>query len=383
MESAGYAVWRCPTDLGESNLKQPLVSVVTPFHNTETYLKQCIESVLAQSYTNFEYILVDNCSTDGSVEIAEKFAVLDARIRIVRRENLLSQVQNYNGALAEISGVSEYCKIVQADDWIFPDCLKLMVEVFERSESIGLVGAYDLKGNAVRGSTFPYRPSPISGKETAKLYLREGIFPFGSPTTVMYRSSVVRETQPFYDESRLHEDTEKCMQILEKWDFGFVYQVLSFLRVGNESITSAAKSFYPDKVDRYIIVQRYAPNFLDTDEAETLRNRTKREYYEFLSQNALRFLEASFWKYQRDGLSTLGEKLEWQLLSFQIAKDLLWSILNPAATIQQVLRIAMRKPIGRVAESSSALADVTGDVKTQSTTESLLGDAKRDLSERS
>src|ERR1700691_640839 len=99
-------------------MKEPMVSVVTPFHNTAPYLAQCIESVLAQSYSRFEYILADNCSTDGSGEIAETYARLDARIRLVRREQVLSQVQNYNSSLAVISEVSQYCKIVQADDWI-------------------------------------------------------------------------------------------------------------------------------------------------------------------------------------------------------------------------------------------------------------------------
>jgi glycosyltransferase involved in cell wall biosynthesis len=110
-------------DHEEKLLSQPLISVVTPFHNTAPYLAQCIESVLAQSYSNFEYLLVDNCSTDGSGEIADTYAHRDSRVRLIRRSQLLSQVQNYNQALAEISEASEYCKIVQADDFIFPDCL--------------------------------------------------------------------------------------------------------------------------------------------------------------------------------------------------------------------------------------------------------------------
>ena len=60
---------------------QPLVSVVTPFYNTADYLRECIESVLAQTYTRFEYILVDNQSTDGSAEIAAEYSKRDSRIR--------------------------------------------------------------------------------------------------------------------------------------------------------------------------------------------------------------------------------------------------------------------------------------------------------------
>ena len=128
-------------------------------------MAQCIESVLAQTYSAFEYILVDNCSTDGSGEIAEKYARRDPRIRLIRRSQLLSQVQNYNRALAEISEASQYCKIVQADDFIFPECLRVDGEAFEQSETIGLVSSYGLKGNVVRGSGFPYRTTPFSGKK--------------------------------------------------------------------------------------------------------------------------------------------------------------------------------------------------------------------------
>src|SRR5215472_1364030 len=207
-----------------------LVSVITPFHNTANYLRECIESVLKQTYKNFEYILVDNCSSDGSGDIAQEYARQDSRIRIFSQQALLCQVPNYNSALTRISPESEYCKIVQADDFLFPDCLNLMVRAFEQSESIGLVSAYDLKGGVIRGSGVPFQAGFFPGREIAKLYLRKSVFPFGSPTTVMYRSSVVRSQSPFYAESLLHEDTEKCMQILENWDFAFVYQVLSFLR---------------------------------------------------------------------------------------------------------------------------------------------------------
>ncbi len=63
---------------------RPLVSVVTPFFNTAPYLAEYIESVLAQSYSQFEYILMDNCSTDGSSEIAATYASRDPRIRLIR-----------------------------------------------------------------------------------------------------------------------------------------------------------------------------------------------------------------------------------------------------------------------------------------------------------
>jgi len=336
-------------------LSQPLVSVVTPFHNTAPYLAECIESVLAQTYPSFEYVLSDNCSTDGSREIAEAYARRDSRIRLIRQLKLRPQVEHYNCALANISEESAYCKIVQADDWIFPECLQSMVRAFDQSESVGLVSSYDLKGNRVRGFGLPYTTSLLSGKEMARLYLRSPVFVFGSATTVMYRSSLVRNCHPFYDESLLHEDTEKCMQILEHWDFGFVHQVLSFLRVDNvnESVSAGLRTFQPDALDRYIIVQRYAPMFLASSESAALRRESKRVYYRVLAKEAMRFREPAFWRHHERGLKTLGETFDWPYLGLQIGRVLLWLAANPGRAAET----AIRSWKGRMARRKAAKAE--------------------------
>ena len=324
-------------------MREPFVSVVTPFYNTAPYLAQCIESVLAQSYRNFEYLLVDNCSTDGSTEIAESFARQDDRVHLIRQPRFLSQVQNYNSALDRVSPQSRYCKLVQADDSIFPDCLTLMVQVFERSESVGLVSSYWLKGNEVRGSGFPFAASIVCGKDVVRMYLRTGLWVFASPSAVMYRSSLIKNGQPFYDESQLHEDTQKCMEILKDWNFGFVPQVLSFSRLDNESISSAVRGFQPDQLDRYIAVQRHAATFLEPDEAASLKQKSRRNYYRMLAQEKLRGREAAFWKYHTRGLATLGETMDASYLARQIGLELLWTLGNPVVSVARALGVLKRK----------------------------------------
>ena len=121
-----------------STSKQPLVSVVTPVYNGATDLAQCIESVLAQTYPHWEYIIVNNHSTDGTLEIAERFARMDERIHVYSNDALLDIIANHNRAYGLISPVSAYCKVVSADDWLFPECLARMVGLAEASPSVGM-----------------------------------------------------------------------------------------------------------------------------------------------------------------------------------------------------------------------------------------------------
>ena len=320
---------------------QPLVSVVTPFYNTSAYLAQCIESVLQQSFSNFEYILMDNCSTDGSREIAETYARRDPRIRLIQCSQFLAQIPNYNRALATISDCSRYCKIVQADDSIFPQCLELMIKAFEQSESIGLVSSYWLMNDKLHGSGYPYPITVIPGKEWAARHVRGVAHVFGSQTQVMYRSSLIRQQKPFYNEATLHPDTEKCLDILEHWDFAFVHQVLSFSRTGNErSISAAVYDLQPGAVDRYITEQRHASVFLSVEEATSLKKRSKLRYYRALARGAL--LRggggSAYWGYHKAALKTLGETLDRHYLVLIMSRELLWLALNPGMTTVQALR---------------------------------------------
>jgi glycosyltransferase involved in cell wall biosynthesis len=344
---------------------RPLVSVVTPFYNTAQYLAQCIDSVLAQSYSHFEYILVDNCSTDGSGEIAETYARRDSRIRLVRCSQFLSQLANYNRAVAEISDASTYCKIVQADDWIFPNCLESMVRVFEQSESIGLVSSYWVDNNGLRGSGYPVQTPVLSGRECVQWYLRTGAYVFGSQTTVMYHSSLVRHYQPFYNVSLQYvgADFDKCLEVLQRWDFGFVYQVLSFTRTDNESISSGFRKFASAAVERYIAVQRYAPSFLGAAEAASLKKKSKREYYQVLARQAIQLRSPAFWRHHEDGLKTLGENIDWSYLVISIARQLLWLASNPGMTTARALRALKRKATGGATTPKLVVSHTRGSVR--------------------
>jgi glycosyltransferase involved in cell wall biosynthesis len=322
---------------------RPLVSVITPFYNTAQYLAECIESVLAQTYPDFEYILMDNCSTDGSGEIAEAYARCDPRIRLIRCSEFLPQIPNYNRALAQISQASLYCKVVEADNYIFPECLALMVRAFEASDLIGLVCSYCIRGNIIDASGYPYPTPHFPGRECVRWYLTSGIYVFGTPTAVMYRSCVVRQRKMFYNETLTYfADFDKCIEILLDWDFGFVHQVLSFTRGDNDSISSSHESVLLYAAASSSVVQRYAAAVLDAKAANSSRKQSRREYYSLLARQAMTPSRPGFWKYHMGVLRGIEEKIDLPYLSVCIIREGLWRAVNPGITIAKALRLVRR-----------------------------------------
>ena len=110
-------------------MKTPSVSVLMTAYNREKYIAEAIESVLAQTYTDFELIIVDDCSKDRTVEIARRYTT-DPRVRVYVNEKNLGDYPNRNRA-AELA-LGRYLKYVDADDVIYPHGLEVMVRGMER-----------------------------------------------------------------------------------------------------------------------------------------------------------------------------------------------------------------------------------------------------------
>lgn len=106
------------------------ISVIVPVYNTINYLKQCIESIINQTYNNLEIILVDDGSTDGSSQICDEYLKIDSRIKIIHKENGGSSSSRNEGIKV---ATGSYISFIDSDDWLMPNFYENMAKgiIFE------------------------------------------------------------------------------------------------------------------------------------------------------------------------------------------------------------------------------------------------------------
>ena len=265
----------------------PFVSMVTPVYNGEQYLPECIDSVLAQTHDNWEYIILDNCSTDATLSIARKYARKDLRILVHTNAKLLGVIDNHNKAFRLISPDSTYCKVISADDWIYPDCVTKLVEVAEKYSSVGVVGSYAIRADGVRGLGLSLKRELFPGHEVCRLRLL-GMDVIGSPSSLLYRTSLVRAQEEFFVGSAPNADTDAIFRILRHSEFGFVHQVLSFERIHEKTQSARLMRFNSFLVDQIQFLVTYGPIYLNPNELEARLKEVLRTYYEYLAARSYR-----------------------------------------------------------------------------------------------
>ena len=169
----------------------PVVSVLMTAYNRASYISSSIESVLAQTLGDFELLVTDNCSTDGTFDIAKRYERLDSRIRVVQNERNLGQFGNRNRA-AELArgGLLKYH---DSDDLMYPHCLAVMVPMLlsEPAAGFGLS-----TGNHWPGGPCPMLLTPRMAYQ--REFFGEGLFN-GGPGGALFRAEVFRELGGFVD----------------------------------------------------------------------------------------------------------------------------------------------------------------------------------------
>jgi glycosyltransferase involved in cell wall biosynthesis len=213
----------------------PIVSVLMTAFNREKYIAEAIESVLASTYKDFELIIVDDCSTDNTVNIAKKYEAQDSRVKVYVNEKNLGDYPNRNKAASFATG--KYIKYLDSDDIMYPHCLQVMVSAIEKFPSAG----YGLSCNGDFQVPYPKMLLPYE----AYLENFNGLNHFDrAPGSSIINRQIFNELGGFSGE-RMIGDNELWLKISRTYPLVKFQVDLYWARTheGQESTSNYAKSY--------------------------------------------------------------------------------------------------------------------------------------------
>jgi glycosyltransferase involved in cell wall biosynthesis len=181
--------------------KKPMISVIMSVYNCEKYLSICIESILNQTFVDFEFIIVDDCSTDNSLSIIKKYSQFDPRIKVIKNKINLGFIKSLNKGLRIVLG--KYIARIDGDDFSLPDRFLVQYNFLENNKEIFLVGTWainiDKNGNKLSLHKPPTKPDKI--KATLEKYncMYHNTIMFRSTPKIFYREKMLfTEDNDFY-----------------------------------------------------------------------------------------------------------------------------------------------------------------------------------------
>ncbi|NVM45463.1 MAG: glycosyltransferase [Candidatus Lokiarchaeota archaeon] len=191
----------------------PFVTVFTPNYNKSKYLPETIESVLQQTYKNFEYIIVDDCSTDDSWDIIRTYASKDERIKPYRNEENLKIVKTRNKGFQFSSKEAKYYAILDSDDVSAPERLEKQVTFLEENPLYGLIGSDIIVINE-ESKEIGYRKYASSDLEIRKVITR--LNPIAQ-SSVLIRKQAIQEVGYYDEQWNVCQDYDYWLRIGIDW----------------------------------------------------------------------------------------------------------------------------------------------------------------------
>ncbi len=220
--------------------KNPLVSIITPVYNSEAFLKQTIESVLIQTYTNWELILIDDCSTDCSVSIINNYSKKNNRVVLLTNNTNCGPAATRNVGINHSSG--EFVAFLDSDDWWLPNKLENQIG-FMLAKNINFSYTSCVLHKEINKKQVIYK-APKSIDHLRILHSN----PLYSPT-VIYCQTAEKIKIPLVENAI--EDWVHWINILQRYKIGYLLdEPLSCYRVRDDSI-SAKKTIMISKVWRF------------------------------------------------------------------------------------------------------------------------------------
>jgi glycosyltransferase involved in cell wall biosynthesis len=215
-------MWRC---------KISEILVFVPTYNSEKYLRQCLDSVLQQTFQDWECVISDDASSDKSVEIAREYEKKDSRFKVLIHGFNVGAANNWNRAKENNNSFAT--KILCADDYLNPDALSMQLNILKRNKTAIVFSE--------RHITFPNRrklhpklpkyASNISFNDAFKFYINLGRNIFGEPVTALFRTDLFVKSEGFDSRFEYAIDTSGYMAIARGHDVTFDNSVVGAFRV--------------------------------------------------------------------------------------------------------------------------------------------------------
>lgn len=256
----------------------PLVTVVIPCYNMEPYLAQTLESVIAQTYTNLEIIVVDDGSKDGTTRVAREFEKRDSRVKLLEQANKGASAARNNG-LDHASG--KYIALTDGDDWWAPTKIAKHVAHLESRPSIGV--SYSATQFVTRdGKLLHCRFPKTDSLSDYYLYCRN---PITNGSTPVFRREIFKQHR--FDENKPRNNDVDCWLRIcftppRQWKLEGINEALTFYRVTPGSLSDKLDAHYDACLHTWQKSYQYAPDiakkFAKLAEAFQLRNYARRAF---------------------------------------------------------------------------------------------------------
>lgn len=231
--------------------QKPFITIFSPNFNGSKFIRETIESILNQTYSNFEYIIIDDCSTDNSWQIIKEYAKIDERIKIFRNEKNLKIVKTRNKGFELSSPKAKYYAIIDSDDVALSNRIEIQVKFLENNLEYGLVGSNIIiidKNSDIIG----YRKYPSDDEEIRKVITRYD--PFAQPS-IMLRKEVIDKIGNYDEQWQVSQDYDYFLRIGRYWKLKNIEKPLIKYRL---SANQVKKTRFKDMIINTYKIQKKA-----------------------------------------------------------------------------------------------------------------------------
>ena len=255
-------------------IDMPKVSVIMSVHNDEKFLPKSIKSILKQKYDDFEFLIVNDGSSDGTEEIIKNFG--EEKITLIKNEKNIGLTSSLNKAIKKTKG--KYIARIDADDYSSSDRLYKQARYLDKRTEVGVVGSYfrlvDVHENIIREVT-----PPTHHEKICDIFVKSGC-PIRH-SSVMIRKSVLDDVGMYNEKFAQGQDNELWTRVAKKYKIANIPEFLCFVRKRKDSITAKRPRIY----NQYL-------HFVNRELARRRLNYSKKYLFTNVSKSIFRYVKS-------------------------------------------------------------------------------------------